>query len=94
MEYVRGSDRVRRISPSLTQLLLFGVMPVSDPFLPPADSWHPPRTTGEIGVPGHHYQTNVARAQSCVAAFDSCFCLVLYSYQLGASRKSRAVQLP
>ena len=36
------------------------------------DSWHPPRTTGEIGeLSDRQHQTNVARAQSCVAAFDS-----------------------
>lgn len=80
MEYVGGSDRVRRIS--LSQLLLFGVMPVSDPPLASCsavDSWHPLRTTGEIGVSDRHYKTNVVRVQSCVAAFDSCFCLVLLS---------------
>lgn len=98
MEYVEGSDRVREIF--LSQLLLFGELLVSDP--PPtarsaAHSWHPPRTTREIGDSDHHYQTNVARAQSCIATFDSCFCLVhysIYGYQLGASLKSRAVQLP
>lgn len=77
---------------SLTALTVWSDA-VTDP--PPAsclllcsavDSWHPPRTTGEIGVSDPLYQTNVARAQSCVAAFDSCFCSVLYgvySYQLG-----------
>lgn len=80
----RGSDRVGRFS--FSQLLLFGVMPVSDPpSCVAVDSWHLLRTTGEIGVSVHHYQTKVARAQSCIAPFNGCFGLAhrcLWAYQL------------
>lgn len=75
VEHVGSSDRVGWFC--FSQLLLFGVILVSVP--PPCfavDGWHPLRTTGQIGVSDYHYQTNVARAQCCVAVFTRCFFLV------------------
>lgn len=67
-----GSGESPPLALSLSQFSLFGVILVLD--TPPAsrsdvDSWHPLRMAGEIGVPDHHYQTNVASAQSCAARF-------------------------
>lgn len=67
-----GESPPLSLSLSLSQFSLFGVILVLD--TPPAsrspvDSWHPLSLDGEIGVPDHHYQTNVASAQSCTARF-------------------------
>lgn len=57
------------------------------------DSLPPLRTTGEIRLSVHNYQTNVAGAQCSVAAFDSCLPGAPKPLWLSAPR-SRAAQLP
>lgn len=63
----------------LAWLFLVKMISVPDPpstLPPPAFPGRSLTTTGQIGLSDHHYKTNLARAQSCVAAaFDSSFCL-------------------